>query len=370
VEIIPVTSRSDLDAFIDLPWRIYAGNDQWVPPLKSQVRHILDRTKHPFWQFADQALFLAKQGAKVVGRIAGIVDRNSNAYRRERCAAWGFFECEDDPAAANALFDAVAAWARQRDMEFLRGPLNPSTNYECALLVEGFDTPPVIMMPYNHPYYVDLIQACGFAKEKDLFMLHADRDDQAAERMERLARRIKKKTNIWIRQGSKKNFEGEMSLVGDIYRSAWADNWGFVPMTEQELREMGKELVQVIEEQFVFFLYYEGEAVGVMMMLPDINPLLKRLNGRIGVRGLYHYLFHRNDIKGLRAILFGIKKPYQRLGLPLVAFNHLVHLVRDQSKYEYVEFGWTLEDNDNVNSFLIHGGAKIRNRYRIFRRSV
>jgi hypothetical protein len=334
------------------------------------MRHLLDRTSHPFWQFADQSLFLAKRGSLVVGRIAGIVDANSNAYRHERGASWGFFECDNDPEAAAALFDAVAGWAKKRDMEFVRGPMNPSTNYECGLLVDGFESPPVIMMPYNHPYYVDLVQSCGFMKEKDLLMLRAHRDAPPAARMERLAQRIKKKNNVWIRQGTKKSFESEMTLIGDIYRSAWADNWGFVPMTEAELSEMGKELVQIIDEQFVFFLYYEDEAVGVMMMLPDLNPLLQRLNGRVGIRGLYHYLFHRNEIRTLRAILFGIKKPYQRLGLPLVAFNHLADLMHRQTKYEYVEFGWTLEDNDDVNTFLIHAGAKINKRYRILRKFV
>jgi hypothetical protein len=161
-----------------------------------------------------------------------------------------------------------------------------------------------------------------------------------------------------------------MTLIGDIYRSAWSDNWGFVPMTEPELREMGKELAQIIDEQLVFFLYYGSEAVGVMMILPDINPLLRRFNGRIGIRGLFHYLFHRNEITGLRGILFGIKKPYQKLGLPLVAFNHLNQLLRNQSKYNYLEFGWTLEDNGDVNKLLIQAGAKINKRYRILRKSL
>lgn len=370
MDILPVTSPSDLNAFVDLPWQIYSSADTWVPPLKKQVHHLLDQTAHPFWHFADRSLFLARRGDRVVGRIAGIIDPNSNTYRNEQGASWGFFECENDLEAATALFDAVADWARKRDMEFLRGPMNPSTNYECGLLVEGFESPPVIMMPYNHRYYLDLVESNGFTKEKDLLMLRAHRNAPPEARLERLARRVKKKTNVWIRQGTKKNFESEMALIGDIYSSAWADNWGFVPMTEAEVREMGNELVQILDEKFVFFLYYEGEPVGVMMLLPDINPMLRRLNGRIGIRGLYHFLFHRNEIQTLRAILFGIKKPYQRLGLPLVAFNHLAYLLRNQSKYEYVEFGWTLEDNDDVNTILINAGAKIHQRYRILRKPL
>jgi len=370
VEVTIVSSNSDLKEFIDFPWQIYAGDDKWAPPLKREVRRLLDVHRHPFWRFSRQALFLARRGSEAVGRIAGIINGNHNDYHDEKMAAWGFFECQDDRAAAAALFSAVEQWAATQGMAFLRGPLNPSTNYECGLLIEGFEHSPVIMMPYNPPYYIPLIESCGFSKEKDLISLLIVHDDRASQRIERLATRIKKRTNVRIRNGNKKNFESEMALIGDIYLSAWSENWGFVPMTVEEMREMGRNLVRIIDEELVFFLYYDAEPVGVVMILPDINPLLRRFDGKIGLRGLYHILLHKHEVKGLRGVLFGVKKPYQRLGLPVVAFDHLNKLLREKTDYEYLEFGWNLEDNDAINKFEIEAGAKIHNRYRIYRRSI
>jgi hypothetical protein len=226
------------------------------------------------------------------------------------------------------------------------------------------------MMPYNPPYYIPLIESCGFSKEKDLISLLIVQDDRASQRMERLAARIKKRTNVRIRHGRKKDFESEMALIGDIYLSAWSKNWGFVPMTAEEIREAGKNLARIIDEELVFFLYYEDEPVGVIMILPDINPLLRHFDGKIGLRGLYHILFHKHEVKGLRGVLFGVKKRYQKLGLPVVAFDHLNKVLRGRTDYEYLEFGWNLEDNDAINKFEIEAGAKIRNRYRIYRRAV
>jgi len=226
-------------------------------------------------------------------------------------------------------------------------------------------------MPYNPPFYVPLIESYGCRKEKDLLsLLVTVQDHRVSQRMERLATRIKKRTNVRIRNGNKKNFESEMALIGDIYLSAWSENWGFVPMTTDEMREAGKNLVRIIDEQLVFFLYYDEEPVGVVMILPDINPLLRRFNGKIGLRGLYHILFHKHEVKGLRGVLFGVKKRYQKLGLPVIAFDHLNRIIREKTDYQYLEFGWNLEDNNAINKFEIEAGAKIRNRYRIFRRAI
>lgn len=371
VEVTPVSSDADLKEFIGFPWQIYTGDNKWAPPLKREVRHLLDTRRHPFWQFSHQALFLARRGPMSVGRIAGIIDENHNRYHKENAAAWGFFECRDDLDAASALFSAVEQWAASHGTTFLRGPLNPSTNYDCGLLVEGFEHSPVIMMPYNPPYYGSLVESCGFQKEKDLLsFLGTAEANQGSPRMTRLAERVKKKTEIRIRRGDKKKFESEMALIGEIYSSAWSENWGFVPMTPGELREMGKSLGRIIDEDLVVFLYYREEPVAVIMMLPDINPLLRRLNGKIGLRGLYHILFHKNEVKGVRCVLFGVKKPYQKLGLPVVAFDHMDRVLRIEKHYEYAEYGWTLEDNYSINQFVIETGAAVHNRYRIYRRAM
>jgi hypothetical protein len=362
--------ESDMDAFIDLPWRIYPGDCNWVPPLKKEVRRLLDPKRHPFWKFAERELFLAARGSQVVGRIAGIVDHNYNRYHRETMGAWGFFECMNDHEAAAGLFGAAEQWVRNKGMTFLRGPLNPSTNYEVGTLIEGFEYPPAIMMPWNHPYYIQLIERCGFTKEKDLIALKITHEDIIGPRLERLARRIKKTGKVWSRNGSRKDLEAEMALIADIYKSAWAENWGFVPVTDEEAKEMARNLLPIMREELTFFIYYGEDPAGVAMVLLDFNPLLKRFNGKIGLTGLVKYLLNRGEVRGLRGALFGVKKQYQKLGLPLVAFDHLFRLLKGNEKYDYLEFGWNLEDNDAINKFELELGAKIWKKYRIFRKSL
>lgn len=369
IEISTVTNRSDLDQFIDLPWRIYAGEANWVPPLKKQVRRLLDTSIHPFWKFSERELFLARRGSQVVGRIAAIVDHNYNRFHEEKMGAWGFFECEKDTATARALFSVVENWAVGKGMSFLRGPLNPSTNYEVGMLIEGFELPPTIMMTYNPAYYIPLVESCGCEKEKDLVAILIVQNDRANARIERLAARIKRNKNIYVRAGNKKNFHSEMEIFKDIYNSAWSRNWGFVPMTEEETTHLGKELLQVMDADLVFFIYYDDEPVGAALILPDINPLLKRLNGKVGLLGLLKVLFYRKEIKGLRGFTMGFKKSHQRLGLPLVAFDYLNRVAREKG-YEYIELGWNLEDNDDINNFEIQIGGTIHKRYRIFRKSL
>ncbi len=365
-----VSSRADLKGFINLPWKIYPRECNWVPPLKRDIRHLLDTRKHPFWKFSEQRLFLARRGGEVVGRIAGIIDNNNNDYHNEKMGVWGFFECMDDQEAASALFSAVQDWVTRKGMDFLRGPLNPSTNYTVGLLIEGFEYRPTIMMPWNHPYYVRLVEEAGFTKEKDLKSLIVFEEIKLSPRMDRLVRRLEQRGKVWSRNGSRKNFQSEMALIAEIYKSAWADNWGFVPVTPEESVEAGKELTWILVEGLTYFVYYDQDPAGMIMIAPDFNPLLWRLNGKIGLSGVLKYLLYRREIRGFRAMLFGVKKRYQKLGIPLVAANHLTKALKDHPHWEYLEFGWTLEDNDAINRFLLEGGAKINKQYRVFRKNL
>lgn len=368
LEIFTVSNASDLDAFINLPWKIYAGDDNWVPPLKKQVHRLLDPDKHPFWKFSERVLFLARRGSETVGRIAGIVDNNYNKFHNEKMGAWGFFECRNDPEAAACLFSAVQDWVSSKGMTFLRGPLNPSTNYEVGLLVEGFQNRPSFMMSYNPSHYGDLVEGYGFEKEKDLFSFLLVKNNRANARVNRLARRLRRKSNIRIRGAEKRNFDSEMALIQEIYDEAWSPNWGFVPMTEDEVLEMGRELVRIADPSVICFLYYDEKPVGVSVMMPDISPVLKRLDGKVGLLGLLKILIHRRDVKGTRALIYGFKKSHQGLGLPIILYDYLNGFHWD--KYDYSEFGWTLEDNKDINQFVTELGAKIRNRYRIYRKSL
>ena len=339
-------------------------------PLKKEVRRLLDPRRHPFWSSAERQLFLARRGSQAVGRIAGIIDRRYNEFHGEQMGIWGFFECADDPAAAAALFSAVETWARRKGMAFVRGPLNPSTNYEVGLLVEGFDYPPALMMAYNPPYYSRLIESCGFAKEKDLFAFLIDGDYRLPEWMDQLAERIAKKRGIHIRPSRPKDADSEFALIREIYNASWSDNWGFVPLSDDEMRAIQKDVMRFVDPDMVFFIYYEHEPAAFCVIFPDINRLLKRLNGRIGLLGLLKVLIFRREITGLRLLMFGVKEKYRQLGIPMLAFHHIFEVVRQKQKYRSLELGWTLEDNEDVNTLAVEAGARPYKRYRIFKKSL
>jgi hypothetical protein len=369
-EIVTVEGGSELKEFIELPWKIYAEYPNWVPPLKKEVRRMLDPRKHPFWEFSERILFLARRGSKAVGRIAGIIDRRYNGFHGEKMGIWGFFECADDPEAAAALFSSAEKWALQKGMTFMRGPLNPSSNYEVGLLIEGFNYPPALMMPYNPPYYPGLVESCGFMKEKDLFAFLIDGDYRLPEWMDRLAERITRKKGVHIRPSRPKDANAEFALIKEIYNAAWSGNWGFVPLSDNEMLDIQKNVMKFADPDLVFFIYYEHEPAAFCVIFPDINPLLKRFNGRIGLTGLLKFLMYRREINGLRLLMFGIKEEYQQLGLPMLAFHHILEVVRKKGKYRYLELGWTLEDNEAINSLIEEAGARKHKRYRIFRKSL
>jgi hypothetical protein len=369
IEIIAAEGGSELKDFIDLPWRIYAGYPRWVPPLKKEVRRMLDPRKHPFWEFSERVLFLARRGSETVGRIAGIVDRNYNQCHSEKMGVWGFFECADDQEAARVLFSSVETWALQKGMTFLRGPLNPSMNYESGLLIEGFDYPPAVGMTYNPPYYLRLIESCGHTKEKDLLAFLLDGGEyRLPDWIERLAERTAQKKGVRIRHVDPKKMDAEFDLIRDIYNDSWSGNWGFVPLTTNEMRDIQKSVKPFADPGLVFFMYYNNEPAAVCVIFPDVNPLLKCLNGRISPLGLLKALIRRRKIRGLRLLMLGIKEKYRQLGLPMLAFHHIYKIAREQMKYQNLEMGWTLEDNESINSLIEEVGAKRYKKYRIFRK--
>jgi len=370
IDIVIVEGKAALKEFIDLPWSIYASYPNWVPPLKKEVERLLDTGKHPFWEFSERILFLARRGSETVGRIAGIVDRNYNKCHNEKMGIWGFFECADDPEAAAALFSRVEQWVVQQGMTFLRGPLNPSMNNETGLLIEGFQFPPAVGMTYNPPYYQRLIESCGFEKEKDLLSFLIDGDYKLPDWMDRLAERTAKKKGVRIRHVDPKQMDAEFDLIREIYNDSWSGNWGFVPLTGREMREIQKNVKPFADPALVFFIYYDEVPAAVCVIFPDVNPLLKRLNGRIGLLGIFKALIYRREITGLRLLMFGIKEKYRQLGLPMLAFQHIYEVAREKKQYQDLEMGWTLEDNDSINFLTEETGAKRYKTYRIFRKPL
>lgn len=370
-EIVVVEGGSALADFIDLPWRLYAEHPNWVPPLKKEVRRLLDPLRHPFWASAERRLFLARRGAETVGRIAGIIDRRYNELHDEKMGIWGFFECTDDPAVAAALFSAVETWVRQQGMSFVRGPLNPSTNYEVGLLIQGFEYPPALMMTYTLPYYPQLVESCGFTKEKDLVAFLLDGEYRLPEWMDRLGERVARRKGVTIRRFRPKDETAEFALIREIYNDSWSGNWGFVPLSDEEMRDIQKSVMTFADPDLAFFVYYEDDPAAVCVIFPDISPLLKRLNGRIGLLGLLKAILYRREITGLRCLIFGIKAEYRQMGLPLLAIRHIFEVVRQKKgRYRSLELGWTLEDNEAANGLLEEAGARPYKKYRIYRKTL
>jgi hypothetical protein len=367
--IRPVSGKSDMKKFIELPWVVYEHDELWIPPLKPSVAKLLNQKKHPFWQFSEGEYFLAEKNGEVIGRIVALIDRNNNTFHQEKVGAWGFFECIQDPEAACGLFETAENWLRQRGMTAIRGPLNPSTNYEIGLLVEGFLKEPALMMTYNPSYYLELVYGAGYRKEKDLFSFRITRDYQVPDWIFELSERICKNNDITIRS-PKKWKRDDIRLLCNIYKECWADNWGFVPTTEKEEDELARDLLFLIEPELAFFVYYDKEPVGIGVLLPDFNPLLRHFNGNLGLSALYKKFKYQSEIKGLRGLLFGVKNDYRQLGLPLVSVQYVMNILNKIDKYEYAEMGWTLEDNEAINRLFNECGISPDKRYRIYRKEL
>jgi len=364
-----VDDERKLKDFIELPYSIYTDYPNWVPPLRSEVRFILG-DENPFWKHAKKTLFVVyDETGKTVGRIAAIIDSNHNSIHKDRTGFIGFFESINDFEVARLLFDSAFKWLKTNGMELMRGPVNPSMNDECGLLIEGFDKMPSIMMPYTPPYYIELFERYGFVKAKDLYALIKHTADGIPSRIENMVDGIIRKTGVVIRPLSMKEFARDIAILKDIYNSAWEKNWGFVPMTDEEIGASAKRLKDFVDPDLVLFAYVDGNPVGVTVTIPDINPVLKKLNGNLGPLEIIKFLYYKRKIKGTRALIGGVKKEYRNLGIIAVLYYQTEMNARKKG-YEWCELGWNLEDNDLINRFDISIGARIYKKYRIYEKPI
>ncbi|MDH5683894.1 MAG: acyl-CoA N-acyltransferase [candidate division WOR-3 bacterium] len=369
VQIAEVKTPAQLKAFINFPWKIYVEDPNWVPPLKREVSKLLDQKRHPFWEHARRSLFLAQKNGELVGRISVQVDDNYNRLWNEKLGSFGFFECRDDQAVANALFDAGAEWLKKQGMNLMRGPMSPSSNDEWGFLIEDFDQPPVLMMPYNPPYYLTLAENYGFRKAKDLLAFIKYASTAMPDRLIRLAEKLKQNPHIKIRPVNMKNLKSEMAIIRQLYNDSWQKNWGFSPMTENEMNFLANNLKNFALPEMVLLAFYDGKPAGLSVTLPDLNQVLKYLNGKLGLIGIIKFFYYRKRIKGIRALLFGFKEEYRRLGLPVLLFYETEQFARSQG-YEWCELSWNLEDNQLINDFDCEVGGKIYKRYRVVEKSL
>lgn len=374
VRVDEVADRAGLREFVALPFRLYRDDPDWVPPLKSDVRWVLDERKNPFWKHARKRLFLARRDDRIVGRVAAIVDPEHNRVHGDRTAFFGFFECEDDPDAARALLDAAerAVAAMLPGCDKLRGPVNPSMNEEVGALLPAESEPgsPLLMMTYNPAYHLDLYAAAGFEKEKDLLAILAPVDDRSFARLSRIAAIARKREpGLTARKIRMDRFAEELAIVKRIYNGAWERNWGFVPMTSEELDAMAKKLKPLVEPSYVWFAEMDGEPAAFLLGMPDFNQVLKKMKGSLLPFGWLTFLLERKRIDRVRLLAFGILPKFRRRGIDATLF-HLSMAEGIRLGAKTVEFSWMLEDNVEMLGPLEVFGGKVWRRYRVLCRPV
>ncbi len=365
VDIVAVQDRQSLAQFIELPYRLYRHHPYWVPPLRMAQKELLNTRKHPFYAHAEMQCFLARRNGEVCGRVAAIVDRNYNAFQKENAGAFGFFESVDDVEVARAVMESARQWLRERGAAVIRGPLSPSTNYECAMLVDGFDSPPNVMMPYNSPSYPRMLEAIGLRKCKDLLAYWSTPLEVNAAKVERVARRAAGGQGVAIRQIRMKKFDEEVRTIWNLYNASWAHNWGFVPMTREEFLHEAAEMKQILKPEFVLLGEVEGRPVGFALALPNINLALKHAGGSLFPLGLFKILYHQRLIKELRVVALGVVEEYRTAG---VAAGFYAELIRNARRLGFglSEMSWILEDNVLMNRSLEAMGARRYKTYRIY----
>ncbi len=366
-----VASSRDQKEFIQLLWRLYQGDPNWVPPIIRTQQELVGFRKHAFHDNADVANFLVSRDEQVIGRITSIVNHGHNARFNDKRGFFGFFECVDDQHAANLLFSSACQELKRHGMTDVRGPVNPSLNYEVALLVEGFDTSPTFMMTYNPPFYERLITSFGFAKSQDLYAYEGDTSMIAGAdpKLKFVVDELRRRFNVTTRRFNIKNFLSEVRLFLDIYNRSLIGTWGFVPMSEGEVQQQAKGLRHLLVPELTTVIEVDGKPVGSGLGLLDFNPIIKSMNGRLFPFGFLKLLLGKRKLKRVRLLSTNVIPEYQRWGFGLLALERML-----PSAIEYGvthgEFSWVLESNHLSRASLERSGVTRSKTYRLFDRTL
>jgi len=348
-----IDSRKQLGEFINLPFRLYDNDPIWVPPVKYFQKELFDIKKHPFHEHSDVTSFLARnETGKVVGRVVSIVNFAHNDYHSEKTGFFGFLEGDRDTDIFRLLLAAVEEKLRSAGMDKVRGPMNFSTNEECGLLIKGFDSPPLIMMTYNPPWYADMIEEAGYGKLKDLYAYYLDSASSDYSRISRIAGLAEKRTNALVRDISVKHIHKEVPVIMDIYNECWKDNWGFVPMTRRELDMMADELGMIMLPQLAPIVEIDGEPVAFAVSIPDANEAFIRAGGNL-IRAVLALKapFIRTKISQVRVLLLGVRKSFRGRGLEALLIDRIIKSSIDRGMGRG-ELSWILEDNTSMRRIL------------------
>ena len=369
IRVQRVENKKDLKTFVTLPFALYSGDPHWVPPLLKDEYQMFRPDRNPFYAHAEVALFLAYRGTVPCGRIAAVINHRHNEFHHEKTAFFGFYEAEYEEEISFALFAAACDFARENKMTLLRGPMNFSTNETCGMLVDGFERDPVVMMPYNPAFYPRRVEDFGMKKAMDLYSYLYDGEDPHTQRILRLARAVASRHSYGLRPITKKNVFRILDDFKDVYNRSWEKNWGFVPMTPAEMDHLAVQLKDVLEPGLAFLLLDGETPIGASVSLPDINHVLKALNGRVTLRGLFRAKKAFDGINTVRTLIMGVAPQYRKRGLELLL---IAETIRQGMKkgYRFADLGWILEDNELMNRELENMGAKIYKRYRVYEMAI
>ncbi|HEX4107947.1 MAG TPA: hypothetical protein VHX88_07420 [Solirubrobacteraceae bacterium] len=372
-EVRPVKSARDLRSFITLPYSLYRNEPRWVPPLVADVKKRLDRTRNPFFEHAEAEYFIAERDGEAVGRISAHIDRHLNEFQSNAWGLFGWLECEDDAETMRRLLEAADRWLRARRCDRMVGPMDFSTNDECGVLIEGHELRPIILTPWQFPYYPGLLEAAGMEKAMDLLMwsLWVDGRDRVHPAIWEMADKVESEHGIVCRNFSKKNLHAEVQRFLEVYNAAWEKNWGFVPLTDREVHQIAKDLKHILDENWGMIAERKdtGETVGAALSLPDYNQVFAHMHGRLLPLGWLTFLRRRSQIDTVRVFALGVKPDYQHTGVAAKFYEmHFDAAARTPQKGG--EMGWILEVNTPMNRAMEGMGGKIVRRYRVYEREL
>lgn len=379
INVRPVRNRRDLERFIRVPFWLHQHQPNWVPPLIVDRRRFLDRRKNPFFKHGDAEYFLCERDGDVVGRITAHYDEHWDRHQGGSDGMFGFFEASDDPDAVAAMIEAARGWVAEQGRERMLGPMDFTTNDECGVLIDAFDEPPIVLTPWHPPYYLPLLEQAGLKKAKDIQMwrlmlgeMHADsRGFGFSSLVHRAAELCETRNRVTVRNMRRKDIKAEILRFVEVYNEAWAHNWGFVPVTEDDVAFQVRNLRPLLDEDWAFVAERDGEVLGAGLSLPDVNQVLARMGGRLLPLGWLTFLLGKRKIDRVRVFALGVKPAYRHLGID--AALYVKHLESGHSTGNAVregEAGWILEDNRAMNKGMVAMGGEVSRRYRLLEMPV
>jgi GNAT superfamily N-acetyltransferase len=372
VEVAPVSSRSDVREFIELPFRLHSNAERWIPPLRIERHAFLSPRFNAFFEHGEAQLYLARREGRVVGRVSAQIDTAFNDFHDNAWGMFGFLELEDDPEVMRALLDAAAGWLSSRGRDLMVGPMDFTMNDESGVLIEGFEREPMIRQAWQPPYYQRLCEGAGLEKCVDTFMwsLHISGRENVMPIIWDLAEQLEPKHGITIRKMSRRRLREDLDAFAEIYNEAWSRNFGFVPYSKTDLDAYAQELHIVFDRDwFMVAEDAEGKTVGMAITVPDINQVLKKMNGRIFPMGWWHYLNRRRIVDRCRVGFLGVRPAYQHTGVAAGLYAEHFDMA-EQTRVRGGEMGWILETNKAMNRAMEAMGGEIVKKYRVYQRTL